>query len=73
MITCLKYKIYFWIDYIRSEDNSIADALSRNKEIAGCIQLDNNNKIIDFVKKKNVSKSVNKIVKKLLKSEFCDL
>ena len=74
MITCIKYKIWFYIEYISSERNKVADELSRgNKNCQSLIQMDEHNQPIDFKLENNITKSVKKIVNMLFKGEFVNL
>ena len=73
MIICLKYKIYWWIEYIRSEDNSVADALSRDVNHNKLLQVNKEFGLIKPEFNNNVSKSVRKIVNMLCKCVFCDI
>ena len=73
MIHCLKYHIYFWIEYIRSEDNKIADALSRNENHKEMLQVNKDFKIIEPKFLHNVSKSVTNVINLLCQRVFCNL
>ena len=74
MITCIKYKIWFYIEYIDTDRNKVADELSRsNPNCQELTQFDENYQKIDFQLKNNISKSVIKIVNLLFQGLFVNV
>ena len=71
MITCIKYKIWFFIEYISTDRNKVADELSRgNTNCKNLVQFDENGQQIQFELKNNITKSVKRIVDLLFRGVF---
>lgn len=66
MIKCLEKRVYFWIDYIDTKNNNIADALSRLKQNPFKTRQSGINVLPKLKKGQNPNKLMNSLVKAFL-------